>query len=74
MTHVRPPKSRHNGCNESARKLLPGRFAWFLSHRKLAKDSEGLAGRRLPTERWQDKSRSLRRELLSADGRKISDL
>jgi hypothetical protein len=26
------------------------------------------------TDRWQDKSRSLRRELLSADGRKISDL
>jgi hypothetical protein len=26
MTRVRPPKNRHNGCNESAGKLLPGRF------------------------------------------------
>src|SRR5262249_27821711 len=33
MTHVRPPKSRYSRCNGSARKLLPGRFAWFLSDR-----------------------------------------
>ena len=50
-----PPKSRHSGCNESARKLLPERFAWFLSDRNLAKNCAGLARRRPPTERWQDK-------------------
>lgn len=39
-----PPKSRRTGCNESARKLLPGCFGWFLSDRSLTKDSAGLAG------------------------------
>src|SRR6266508_6825181 len=38
------------------------RGAWsvFLSDRSLAKDRVGTAGSRLPTERWQDKSRTLR--------------
>jgi len=56
-----PPKSRHSGCNESARKLLPERFAWFLSDRNLAKNCAGLARRRPPAERWQEiKGREVR--------------
>jgi hypothetical protein len=59
MTHVRSAKIRHTGCNESAQPA-----AWapppVLSDRNLAKVSAGLAWRRPPTERWQDKSRELR--------------
>jgi hypothetical protein len=74
MTHVRPPKNWHTGCCESARELLPGRFAWFLSDRNLAKDSAGLAGRRPPTERWQDKRREVRSGRTGEEGKSISSL
>jgi hypothetical protein len=53
---ARSSKTRQNLCNESAWKLLPGRFARF-SHRNLAKDSAGQARRRPPTDRSPDKSR-----------------
>jgi hypothetical protein len=74
MTHVRPPKSRHSGCNESARKLLPGRFAWFLPDRNLAKYGAGPAGHRPPTARWQDKRRKVRPGRRAEEGRNISIL
>jgi hypothetical protein len=60
VTHVRSPKIRHIECNEPARNLLPGAWSGFLSDRSLAKDRAGTAGSRLPTERGQDKSRTLR--------------
>jgi len=59
VTHVRSPKIRHIECNEPARNLLPGAWSGFLSDRSLAKDRAGTAGSRLPTERGQDKSRTL---------------
>src|SRR5262245_59661940 len=60
MTHMQPAKEPAIGCNEPARKLLPGRFTWFLSDRSLARDSARLAGCTPPTERWQDKRREVR--------------
>jgi len=60
VTHVWSPKIRHIECNEPARNLLPGAWSGFLSDRSLAKDRAGTAGSRLPTERGQDKSRTLR--------------
>ncbi len=41
----RSTKLRHNGCNESARGLLPERFALLLPDRTMAKDGAGTAGR-----------------------------
>src|SRR5258705_13494586 len=69
-----PPKSRHSGCNESARKLLPERFAWFLSDRNLAKNCAGLARRRPPTERWRAMASDGERwRAMASDGERWQD-
>jgi hypothetical protein len=38
MARVRPPKNRPVGRNETAGKLLPGRFARFLSRSQFGKE------------------------------------
>ena len=67
--HAARPRAGIPAAVSVARKLPPGRIPCFLSDRNVAKDSAGLAGCTPSTERWQDKSRRVRRGRIGEDAR-----
>jgi hypothetical protein len=71
MTHATAAKESPSGCNEFARKLLPGRCARFLSDRSLAKDSAGLAGAHHRPPDGKIKGREVRRGRAAEERRRI---